>query len=118
MGFSLEEEKLAMPSVEHCLTEEGVRPPGPPDLDLSYNELTGSIPAEIGALIHLQHFGFSSNQLSGHVPPELVTSLQGANLDLSDNDFLFLEGVSKPERWRMEGCGLRAPPAKRPRAWE
>jgi len=37
MGFlSLEEEKLAMPSVEHCLTEEGVRPPGPPDLSVPF----------------------------------------------------------------------------------
>ena len=41
------------------------------DLDLSENQLSGVIPAEIGRLTDLVWQGFWANQLSGAIPPEL-----------------------------------------------
>ncbi|NJL06697.1 MAG: Two component regulator three Y domain protein, partial [Chloroflexaceae bacterium] len=40
-------------------------------LSLSFNELTGSIPPELGSLANLQDLDLSENQLSGSIPPEL-----------------------------------------------
>jgi Leucine-rich repeat (LRR) protein len=54
-------------------------------LDLSGNNLTGSIPPEIGTMTGLQSLNFGTNNLSGAVPVEInyIPSLQ--TLDLSDN---------------------------------
>jgi len=51
-------------------------------LDLSLNNLTGSIPPELGNLTNLQEIYLSSNQLTGSIPPELgnLTNLQRLNL--------------------------------------
>jgi hypothetical protein len=40
-------------------------------LDLSYNQLTGSIPPEIGNLTNLTHLYLNDNQLSGIIPDEI-----------------------------------------------
>ncbi len=40
-------------------------------VDLSDNQLSGSIPPELGNLASLQYLGLFSNQLSGSIPPEL-----------------------------------------------
>ena len=40
-------------------------------LDLSYNQLTGEIPTELGSLTSLEWLDLSSNQLTGEIPTEL-----------------------------------------------
>ncbi|HTY63705.1 MAG TPA: hypothetical protein VMG30_15770 [Acidobacteriota bacterium] len=47
------------------------------------NKLTGSIPPELGYLTNLEALYLSSNQLTGSMPPELgnLSSLQGLYLD-------------------------------------
>ncbi len=52
-------------------------------LELIDNQLTGSIPAELGNLTKLQTLSLINNQLTGRIPPELgnLTNLQMLNLD-------------------------------------
>ena len=38
---------------------------------MNYNQLTGSIPAELGNLVNLEMLRVDSNQLTGSIPPEL-----------------------------------------------
>ncbi|NJN68387.1 MAG: hypothetical protein HC884_17570 [Chloroflexaceae bacterium] len=40
-------------------------------LELSANEMEGSIPPELGGLTHLTELSLGSNQFSGAIPPEL-----------------------------------------------
>jgi len=42
------------------------------DLSLSSNDLTGSIPDELGNLDSLTYLTLSSNNLTGSIPPELI----------------------------------------------
>ncbi|MFC4221160.1 DUF5675 family protein [Flagellimonas marina] len=57
------------------------------ELDLEYNELTGTIPSSIGDLVHLTYLNLSVNNLVGSIPSEIgnLTLLQ--ILDLYNNDF-------------------------------
>ena len=52
------------------------------ELDLSENELNGTIPSELGSLTNLETLRLSDNQLRGTIPPELgnLTSLEVLNL--------------------------------------
>ena len=54
-------------------------------LNLENNQLTGSIPPEIGNLTNLRYLNLSQNQLTGSIPPEIgnLTNLTG--LYLNDN---------------------------------
>ena len=63
-------------------------------LDLYENELSGTIPMELGRLAKLERLFLTSNTLSGAIPPELgrVTNLE--MLDLSWNE---LSGPIPPE---------------------
>lgn len=56
-------------------------------IDLGGNNLTGTLPSEIGNFPELTWLGLWGNQISGEVPPEIgnLTSLTG--LDLSPNTF-------------------------------
>ena len=57
------------------------------ELDLGYNQLTGSIPPEIGNLTNLTYLNLGPNQLTGSIPPEIgnLTNLEG--LRLNNNQF-------------------------------
>ena len=52
------------------------------ELDLSENELNGTIPSELGSLTNLETLRLSDNQLRGTIPPELgnLTNLEVLNL--------------------------------------
>ncbi|MEN8219915.1 MAG: S8 family serine peptidase [Pseudomonadota bacterium] len=54
-------------------------------LGLSENQLTGSIPTELGKLINLWDLGLSNNELSGSIPSELGKLINLRDLGLSNN---------------------------------
>ncbi len=63
-------------------------------LDLSSNQLMGSIPAEVGDLGSLLNLHLQQNTLSGNIPPELSNLI---HLDVLDLSFNQLEGNIPPE---------------------
>ncbi|KAF2911737.1 hypothetical protein DAI22_11g203030 [Oryza sativa Japonica Group] len=58
-------------------------------LDISYNQLTGHIPLQIGRLINLNSLNISHNQLSGEIPSSLGQCLLLESVHLEAN---FLQG--------------------------
>jgi len=54
-------------------------------IDLSYNNLIGNIPSEIGSLTHLQSLYLYNNQLTGNIPSEIGNLSQLLFLFLSFN---------------------------------
>ena len=63
-------------------------------LTLSNNQLSGSIPPELGSLTNLLDLYLDWNQLSGSIPPELGNLANLQDLDLSNNQ---LSGSIPPE---------------------
>ena len=55
-------------------------------LDLSWNELTGPIPVDLGSLVNLQRLELFSNNLTGPIPSELGSLVNLETLDLSGNE--------------------------------
>ena len=64
------------------------------ELDLSENELSGAIPAELGDLTFLESLNLSKNQLRGDIPPELGNLSNLRALALFDNN---LRGPIPPD---------------------
>ena len=64
------------------------------DLNLSSNELNGSIPPDLGNCSNLESLDLSSNDLSSKIPPELGNLNNLTSLDLASND---LSGSIPPE---------------------
>ena len=54
-------------------------------LDFLGNQLSGSIPPELGNLTNLERLSLGINQLSGSIPPELGKLANLWQLDLSNN---------------------------------
>ena len=59
------------------------------EINLYNNQLTGSIPPEIGNLTNLNYLGLGANQLTGYIPPEIGNLTNLTTLLLGFND---LEG--------------------------
>uniref|UniRef100_A0A7N2M7E2 Leucine-rich repeat-containing N-terminal plant-type domain-containing protein n=1 Tax=Quercus lobata TaxID=97700 RepID=A0A7N2M7E2_QUELO len=55
-------------------------------IDVSCNNLNGTIPEEIGELKSLRLLNFSHNALTGYIPPSLGNLTQLESLDLSSNN--------------------------------
>lgn len=55
-------------------------------LDLSDNQLSGNLPANLGDLASLERLSLANNQLSGPLPASLVALAELQVLDLADND--------------------------------
>ena len=68
------------------------------DLDLSENELNGTIPSELGNLIYLEYLYLSENQLSGTIPSALGILSNLIELSLRSNE---LTGTIPPELGRL-----------------
>ena len=68
------------------------------ELDLSENELNGTIPSELGYLSYLEALYLSENQLSGTIPPALGILSNLVELGLWDNE---LTGTIPPELGRL-----------------
>ena len=77
---------------------EGVTVGGTPQrvtkLQLSFNQLTGTIPSSLGNLANLETLDLSFNQLSGSIPPELGNLANLRELELWGNE---LTGSIPPE---------------------
>ena len=58
------------------------------NLSLSYNQLSGEIPAELGSLANLTGLFLSGNELSGEIPAELGDLANLEYLDLSSNQLI------------------------------
>ena len=56
-------------------------------LDLGWNEFTGPIPSELGRLVNLEWLGLASNELTGPVPAWLGSMTGLRSLDLGWNEF-------------------------------
>jgi Leucine-rich repeat (LRR) protein len=54
-------------------------------LDLSYNGLTGAIPASLGSMVYLQVLNVGHNQLNGAIPRDFAGLKSIGALDLSNN---------------------------------
>lgn len=71
-------------------------------LDLSYNNLSGPIPIEIGGLINLSPLNISNNQLTGEIPSTIAECVHLESLHLEGNlldgqipqSFAALRGIS------------------------
>ena len=64
------------------------------ELDLGENGLSGTIPSELGTLLHLERLLLYSNELNGEIPPELGNLINLQWLSLWDNQ---LDGVIPTE---------------------
>ena len=67
-------------------------------LSLNGNELSGPIPAELGNLVDLRFLSLSRNDLNGPIPPELGNLVNLQNLDLNTNQ---LSGTIPAELGRL-----------------
>ena len=68
------------------------------ELDLSDNELKGTIPSELGHLVYLEGLYLSENQLSGTIPSALSVLSNLIELSLWSNE---LTGMIPPELGRL-----------------
>ena len=66
------------------------------ELDLDDNQLTGSIPTELGDLASLTNLGLGNNQLTGSIPTEFGDLASLTVLRLYSNQ---LTGSSIPPSW-------------------
>ena len=71
-------------------------------LDLSSNDLSGSIPPELGNLTNLESLHLSGNQLTGSIPPALGSLTNLGYLNLSGND---LSGSIPPALGSLTNLG-------------
>ena len=55
-------------------------------LNLLWNNLTGSIPSEIGNLVNLNSIDLSINQLSGSIPPEIGNLIKVKSVNFGGNE--------------------------------
>jgi len=65
---------------------------------VSFNQLNGSIPPDLGNLTYMDGLALGGNQLSGNIPPELgyLTNLHYLNLSFNQ-----LSGNIPPELWNL-----------------
>lgn len=68
-------------------------------IELILNNLIGTIPPELGQLVHLEYLRFRGNGLSGPIPPELGNLTNLGTLNLRQNR---LSGPIPPELGKLE----------------
>jgi hypothetical protein len=61
---------------------------------LGVNQLTGSIPPELGNLSNLNNLGLNDNQLTGSIPTEIINLINLEYLRLQQNQFTELPDLS------------------------
>ena len=78
------------------------------ELDLSFNQLSGEVPAELGRLTNLKRLDISGNRLSGKIPHALGNLANLASLNLSHNQLsgCVREGLRNVPDNDLEQLGL------------
>ena len=76
------------------------------DLQLSHNALTGPIPAELGSLSELDVLYLRSNQLTGAIPPELGNLAKLRFLGLNNNRLTGTIPAAFATLWNLQDLGL------------
>ena len=56
------------------------------DLDIDHNELTGSIPTELGNLINITQIDLDENNLNGTIPTEFGRMTKARAIELSKSE--------------------------------
>lgn len=56
-------------------------------INLSFNNLTGTLPVEIGDLTALQYLNLDGNKLTGPIPTQITNLTNLATLHMAENDF-------------------------------
>lgn len=70
-------------------------------LSLSFNNLTGTLPASIGALPSLKSIRLAGNSLGGKIPASYGSSRSLTDLSLNGNSF-----TSLPDGWYLSSSGV------------
>ena len=79
-------------------------------LHLHNNELSGSIPAELGRLVNLTHLTLYTNELSGPIPRELGNLANLTLLSITNND---IGGSIPSELGSLNQPDRHVPPKRR-----
>ncbi len=72
-------------------------------LEMSSNNLSGTLPTEIGNLTSLLHLTLSSNQLTGAIPAEIGSLTRLFTLELYSNQ---LTGSIPPDIWNLDNLTI------------
>ena len=73
-------------------------------MDLSYNQLTGTLPSRLGDLVHLEGLDLRGNRLTGMIPPSFTNLIALRNFWFHRNSGLCAQADAATRTW-LNGIG-------------